>query len=79
MRALLYKGITTDNPAYVTEYVEWSIKQIATLPKLAFFIDMARASVYLDDENLKCKIAKSGLEMYAHSKSLRELYQSCIN
>ncbi len=79
MRALLYKGIKSDNPAYVTEYIEWSIKQLARQPKLNFFLDLARASIYLDDDELKCKIAKSGLEMYAHSKPLRELYQTCIN
>jgi len=79
MRALLYKGINTDNPAFVTEYVEWSARQIAKQPKLNFFLELASASIYLDDDLLKCKIAKSGLEMYAHSKPLRELYQTCIN
>ena len=79
MRALLYKGINTDNPAYVTEFVEWSVTQLTRQPKLIFFIDLARASIYLDDNELKCRIAKSGLEMYAHSKALRELNQSCIN
>jgi O-antigen polymerase len=79
MRALLYKGITTDNPAYVTEYVEWSVKQIARQPKLIFFKDLVRASIYLDNHELKCRVVQSGLEMYAHSKGLRDLNQSCIN
>ena len=78
MRALLYQGIKIDNSAYVTEYVEWSAKQIANQPKLIFFIDLARASIYLDDQELICKVARSGLEMYAHNKPLRELMQSCL-
>jgi O-antigen polymerase len=78
MRGLLYKGITADNRSYVAEYIQWSAKPLAREPKLIFFRDLVRAFTFLDDHESKCKIVKLGLEMYAHSKPLRELNQSCI-
>ena len=79
MQALLYKGITTNNRAYVIEYIQWSTEPLAREPKLQFYKNLIRAFTYLDDHELKCKTIKSGLKMYAHSKPLRELNQSCIN
>ena len=79
MRALLYKGVKTENRSYVTEYIQWAAKPLATEPKLIFFKDLIFAFSFLNDDESKCKIIKLGLEMYAHNKSLGELNQSCVN
>jgi O-antigen polymerase len=79
MRALLYKGIKTENRSYVTEYIQWVAKPLAIEPKLVLFEDLVNAFTFLNDDVSKCKILKLGLEMYAHNKSLGELNQSCVN
>jgi len=79
MRALLYKGITTENRSYVSQYIQWSAKPLAIEPKLILFEDLVNAFTFLKDDESKCKILKLGLEMYAHNESLGKLNQSCVN
>jgi O-antigen polymerase len=79
MRALLNKGISTDNTEYIRQYIQWSAKPMAMQPKLIFFGDLVNAYTYLKDDESRCRIIESGLKMYAHNKKLRTLKQSCTN
>jgi hypothetical protein len=77
MRGLLYKGIAANNSEYIRQYIQWSTKPMAMQPKLIFFQDLVAAYTHLNDHESRCRIIKSGLEMYAQNSGLRELNQLC--
>jgi hypothetical protein len=79
MRALLNTGIRTNNPEYIRQYIQWSVKPITMQPKLIFFEDLIRAYNHLNDHESRCRVIKSGLKMYAQNRGLRDLNQSCNN
>ncbi|MCZ6471394.1 MAG: Wzy polymerase domain-containing protein, partial [Gammaproteobacteria bacterium] len=79
MRALLNTGIRTNNPKYIRQYIQWSVKPITMQPKLIFFEDLIRAYNHLNDHESRCRAIKSGLKMYAQNRGLRDLNQSCNN